>query len=461
MSFLARKIRTMIWTGVRELQESIGNLRSTLTGRKLPIFGLVHRAMRSLRAVMRKSTRLAYLVSQYPRISESFILREVRGLRELGFEIHVASINPPDREPAQLTEAEREEGRSTLYVKRSSWRSLLAAHFRCAVYQPLRYIKALRYVWTLGGGAGRRLMGVFYFAEAGLIAEWMRSRDLAHLHVHFATPASTVGTIVSKLTGFSLSITVHGPDEFYDVSLYHLTEKIETCQFLCVIGKFARSQLMKISPVEHWAKFEVTPLGVNPESFAARPPKQPNGCFEILCVGRLVPAKGQHILVKAVERLSRSGQNVKLRLVGEGPDRKSLEQMVCRLDLSGRVMFEGAVNQEKIQDFYRQADAFVLPSFAEGIPVVLMEAMAIQVPCVTTRITGIPELIRDGIDGLLVTPSDDEELASTIAQLIHQPQLCAKLGEAGRRRVLSCYDLDANVRHLAEVFQRRLEACSL
>jgi glycosyltransferase involved in cell wall biosynthesis len=302
------------------------------------------------------------------------------------------------------------------------------------------------------------MIGLFYFAEAGVIAQWMRLKNLAHLHVHFATPASTVGTIISKLTGISLSITVHGPDEFYDVSRYHLAEKIESCRFLCTIGRFARSQLMKLSPIAQWDKFEVTPLGVYPENFQARPPKERNGCFEILCVGRLVPAKGQHVLIQSIDRLVRDGENVRLRLVGDGPDRKSLEAMVKALGLSERIWFEGAVNQDNIQEFYRMADAFVLPSFAEGIPVVLMEAMAIQVPCVTTRITGIPELIRDGVDGLLVTPSDDEELTTTIKRLISKPVLCRELGEAGRKRVLSCYNLRTNIQHLADVFRRRLEA---
>ncbi|MGA2102169.1 MAG: glycosyltransferase [Candidatus Sulfotelmatobacter sp.] len=408
---------------------------------------------------MAKPIRLAYLVSQYPRISETFILREVLALREMGFEIEVASINPPDRKPQELTAVEHEECGRTFYVKRTSWRKALWAHFRTFTSNLRRYPSALLFALKLGRfDRKRKLLGIFYFAEAGLIAHWMRQNDLSHLHVHFATPASTVGAIISKLTGASLSITVHGPDEFYDVTRYHLTEKIETCMFLCTIGKFARSQLMKLSPVDQWNKFEVTPLGVYPENFLARPPKERNGCFEILCVGRLVPAKGQHILIQAVDRLVKGGQNVRLRLVGDGPDRKSLEAMTDRLGLSKRTSFEGAVNQDRIQEFYRQADAFVLPSFAEGIPVVLMEAMAIQIPCVTTHITGIPELIRDGIDGLLVTASDEVELASTIKRLICEPELCRELGEAGRRRVLSGYDLGKNIRRLAEVFRRRLEA---
>lgn len=414
-------------------------------------------AMFKKRRSEKSQIRMAYLVSQYPRISESFILREVIALRELGFDIEVASINAPDREPKDLTEEEREESGRALYVKKSSICKILAAHSRTAASSPAQYGRALGFAFSLGGWEPKQILkSFFYFVEAVMIADWMRQNTLSHLHAHFATPASTVAMIAAQLGHATLSITVHGPDEFYDVSRYQLAKKIEVCQFLCTIGKFARSQLMKLSPVAQWGKFEVTPLGVSPLNFCARPPHNRNGCFEILCVGRLVPSKGQHVLIQAVDRLVKQGHDVKLRLVGDGPDRPSLQEMIHDLGLADRVSLEGAVNQDRIQKFYQQADVFVLPSFAEGIPVVLMEAMAIEVPCVTTRITGIPELIRDGIDGLLVTPSDDEELAAAITRMIHDPELCRQLGQAGRRRVLSRYDLRTNVGHLADVFRRRL-----
>ena len=403
--------------------------------------------------------RLGYLLSQYPGISETFILREILALRELNFDIRVAAINVPDRDPRALTGTEREEGLHTRYIKRSRWHVLLRALLRCAIRQPRRFANALSLSLQLGAtDRKRRLLGLYYFLEAVLVADWIREESLPHLHVHFATPASTVGLIAAKLSNTPLSITIHGPDEFYDVSRYHLAEKIAGCKFLCVIGKFARSQVMKYSPVEQWTKFEVTPLGVDPNRFAARPQRARGNVFEILCVGRLVPAKGQHVLIQAIARLAKNGEAVCLRLVGDGPDRESLEKQAASLGILDRVQLEGPVNQDRIQEYYNRADVFVLPSFAEGIPIVLMEAMAMEVPCITTRITGIPELIRDGVDGFLVTPSDDEELAVAIARLIREPELGRTLGAAGRRRVLACYDLRVNVRHLAGVLRKRLEA---
>ena len=180
----------------------------------------------------------------------------------------------------------------------------------------------------------------------------------------------------------------------------------------------------------------------------------------MLCVGRLVPAKGQHVLLSAVAQLRKQGRSIVLRFIGDGPDRKSLEAAARRDSLAGAVVFEGPVTQDRIRDFYRTADVFALASFAEGIPVVLMEAMAMEIPCVTTYIAGIPELIRDGVDGLLVMPSDVDALSGAIARLMDDPALRKRIGEAGRCRVMEKYNLGKNTEHLANVFRAQLGAAA-
>jgi len=401
--------------------------------------------------------RLAYLVSQYPAVSHTFILREVRRLRELGFEIHVASINEPDRPVDGLTAEEREEAGATYYVKRAGAGGAARAHIGMLTSSPGRYLRGLGAALALGGTDVKRLAYfLFYFVEAVMLGEWMRGRGLSHLHVHFATPASTVGLIASRMFPITLSITVHGPDEFYDAPGYRLPEKIAGSAFICCIGTYARSQLMKLSPYAQWDKFEVSPLGVDPAVFAPRPFREAASPFEVICVGRLVPAKGQHILVAAIERLVGDGRLVRLRFVGDGPDRAALERDVAGRGLTAHVVFEGAVNQDRIRSLYAAADVFALASFAEGIPVVLMEAMAMEIPCVSTFITGIPELIRPGVDGLLVPPSDDVALAEALAALMDDPALRRRLGAAGRQRVVDKYDLHRNTERLAEIFRRRL-----
>jgi colanic acid/amylovoran biosynthesis glycosyltransferase len=404
------------------------------------------------------SLRLAYLASEYPAISHTFILREVRGLRAMNFAIRTASINASRRQPDDLTAVEREESASTYYIKQAGIAGALRAHARTLARRPMAYWRGLGFAIGLGGGDLRQLLyAILYFTEAVMLGAWMEDQSMPHVHVHFANPAATVGLITSQIFGVGFSMTVHGPDEFHDVKGQRLSEKIEGAAFVICIGSFARSQLMKLAPPSRWNKFAVAPLGVDPEIFRPRPERAAGDPFQLLCVGRLVPAKGQHILLAAVDRLGKNGRRIKLRLVGDGPDRASLEREVECRGLGDRVTFAGNVNQDEIGRYYTEADAFVLASFAEGIPVVLMEAMAMEIPCVATMITGIPELIRDGIEGLLVMPSDDRALAHAIEQLIDDEALRRRLGQAGRRRVLDKYNLPDNLALLARLFRARLQ----
>lgn len=215
---------------------------------------------------------------------------------------------------------------------------------------------------------------------------------------------------------------------------------------------------MKLSAPEDWSKFEVSPLGVDPVWFRPAPRRASSSPIELLCVGRLVPAKGQHILLDAVEQLLERGFDVRLRLVGDGPDGTSLRSRCLSGPLAGHVVFDGPRNQDEVLELLRRANIFVLPSFAEGVPVALMEAMSMEIPCVSTRITGIPELIRDGQDGILVAPSDFNELADALQRLLEAPELRESLGRAGRLRVVEKYNLRPNVERLGVIFRRRLAA---
>lgn len=401
--------------------------------------------------------RLAYLVSRYPAISHTFILREVVRLRELGFDIEVASINAPDRPRERLTAVERDEATHTYYVKPHGALGALAALGTALVARPLGLLRGVALALRLGGADLKKLTyALFYLVEATMIGRWMARARVTHLHVHFATQAATVALLLRRIFPVTFSMTVHGPDEFYDTLGQSLSEKIAGARFICCIGQFARSQLMQLSPHEHWDKLELSPLGVDPAVFAPRPFRAAPDPFEVICVGRLTPAKGQAILLNAIARLRVDGRAVRLRVVGDGPDRPALERLVAERGLSSAVVFEGAVNQDRIRELYAAADAFALASFSEGIPVVLMEAMAMTIPCVTTFITGIPELIRDGHDGLLVAPSDAEGLAAAIARLMDDPALRRRLGEAGRARVEERYHLHHNIERLAAIYRRRL-----
>ena len=395
-----------------------------------------------------------------------FVLREVVLLRALGFRIGTASINPPDRKPDHLTPEEREEADRTYCIKRHGIPGALLAHFKTFPVNPAGYFRGLVLVFTLSRlDLARLFLNFMYFSEALMVGQWMRRNRLSHLHVHLASQAASVGLFVHRVFRCGFSLTVHGPDEFYDANGFYLAQKIAAADFIVCISSYACSQLMYLSPCRHWSKFHVCRLGVDPHLFSPLPrlsstessPSNRVRVFEILCVGRLTPAKGQHLLLDALRQLLDQGRNVRLRLAGNGPDEFSLRAHAERLNLAGRVIFEGAVNQDRIRSVYAQADVFCLPSFAEGLPVVLMEAMSMRIPCVTTAITGIPELIDHGIEGLLVPPSDLDALVQALATLIDNDALRSSIAISGRKRILAQYDLRTNVEALAAIFVERTD----
>jgi colanic acid/amylovoran biosynthesis glycosyltransferase len=397
--------------------------------------------------------RLAYLTSRYPAVSHTFIFREIAALRLLGVTVEASSVNPPDRPTNQLPECEQVEEARVFYIKRTPVHRIVTAHLRTLITRPLALLRGLGLILSHAGTNIKQLgRWVGYLAEAVIVGDWLRRSGCRHLHVHFATEVANVGYLAAKIFGIDLTLTVHGPDEFYDVTRHALAKKIEAASLVCCISYFTRGQLMKLTAPDQWHKFHVVRLGVDIREFTPQPFRPLPETFEVLCVGRLVPAKGQHILLRSMLELSTLGYNVRLRLVGDGPDRESLERYCREHGLEAQVCFEGAVNQDRVRDYFRSADLFVLASFAEGIPVVLMEAMASEVACISTSITGIPELIRNGIDGVLVPSSDEHSLTKAIVTLIDNPDLRRRLGKAGRARVADEFEMNKNVATLRSLF---------
>jgi colanic acid/amylovoran biosynthesis glycosyltransferase len=414
--------------------------------------------VRRVPSQVERRVRLAYLVSEYPAVSHTFILREVRRLRAMNFEVRVASINPGRQALCQMTAEEHGEARATFYIKTVGAAGAVRAHFATIFRRPAAYLRGLSFAVRLAGADLKRLVfALFYFVEAVMLGRWMELQSLSHVHVHFANSAAQVALIASRIFPIQYSLTVHGPDEFYDTRGLRLKEKIAGASFVTCISHFATSQLMMLSPPAQWHKFEIAPLGVDPTIFRPHSFRSAPDPFEVLCVGRLVAAKGQHVLLDATDRLVRKGVRIRLRLIGDGSERASLEQGAARRKLKPYVIFEGSINQDRIREFYCGADAFVLASFAEGVPIVLMEAMAMEIPCVATYVGGVPQLIRDDVDGLLVPPADVRALVSAIERLIADPGLRLRLGAAGRARVLERYNLEPNVIRLAKIFSAQLE----
>ena len=369
----------------------------------------------------------------------------------MDFDIRVVSVSGPDRPFDKLTPDEQEEERATFYIKPGGAGRALVANLRVLFLRPISYVRAFAYAMRLAGwNLKTAARHVLYFAEAAVFADWMRREGLSHVHMHFS---STVGLMARRILPMCTSVTIHGSDEFMNPANFYLQEKTHQFDLLFAISEYGRSQLMRFSDYGQWSKFRVSPLGVDPVVYAPGPFRENPSPFEILCVGRLAPPKGQHILIAALDVLLRQGRAVRLRFAGDGEDRADLEQDAARRGLEEHIVFEGRLTADCVRALYEQADIFALPSFAEGIPVVLMEAMAMELPCVASWITGIPELIRNEVDGLLVPPSNEEALAAALARLMDDPGLRRRLGKSGRRRVVEEFDLGRNTERFAAVLR--------
>jgi glycosyltransferase involved in cell wall biosynthesis len=404
---------------------------------------------------MRTGARLAYLLSQFPAINHTYLLREIKLLRSLGVDLHLASISSPDRPRDQLSLEERHEADQTVYIKALGIRGAVKAHLVGTCTHPAGYLRGLLFSLTAGRGNWRCTIDwFFYFVEAVIVGHWMEKNGLDHVHTHFS---SNVALIAAKIFPITISVSIHGYGELAEDPVgFFLAEKAAAAIFIRTVSKYGRSQLMRLCSYLDWDKIEWSPLGVDPSEFRPRPFRATPSPFELLCVGRLSSEKGQHVLIRAMRRIVEQYGDVRLHMVGNGPDRPDLEHEVKALDLGHHVLFHGWMDQARLRGLYERADAVVLPSFVEGIPVVLMEAMAMEIPCIATQITGIPELIRNGVDGILVTASDHEQLADAILSLIRDSGLRAALGRTARQRILRDYDLRRNMQQLAEMFERRL-----
>jgi colanic acid/amylovoran biosynthesis glycosyltransferase len=402
--------------------------------------------------------RIGYLASHYPAVSHRFLLREVQALRRCGVEVETFSIH---RTPASetLAQSDRDEAQRTHAVVPPRLLGLLSSHVAAFVHAPARYLSTLRFaVQRANPGLRGRLWGLFYFVEAMSIWGVARRKGIHHLHVAFADGASDVALLMTRFGGepWSWSIAVHGPVEFYDVEYNHLAEKLAAARFAVAISDFGRSQMMTFSSEDRWKDMHVVHCGIDSDESAPLRERPTRDEPEILCVGRLVHRKGQSLLIEACAALLARGIAVRVTLVGDGPKRGELEALAGALGVRERVTFTGSVGHDDILPMFRSADVFCLPSFSEGVPVVLMEAMAQSVPVVTTQIMGIPELVQDGHSGLLIAPGRVDHLVEALARLVQDPELRERLGAAGRDKVLADFDVNDSARRLTAVLAQAL-----
>ncbi|MBK9715633.1 MAG: glycosyltransferase [Kouleothrix sp.] len=397
--------------------------------------------------------KVAYIMSRFPKLSETFVLYEMLALQQQGVAVEVfplinerASVVHPEAKP---------------FVERAHYLpivslSILKAQLHFLRAQPGAY---LRLWWEIFrgtlGSANYMLGGLGNIPKAARFAYEMKQLGVTHVHAHFANHPTVAALVVHRLTGIPFSFTVHAHDLYVDQHM--LEQKVRAAAFVVAISEYNKEFIIKHCGEDVRDKIIVVHCGVDLRMFQPRQKAPGSGPFTIVCVGSLEEKKGQTYLVEACRLLKQRGLDFVCHFIGEGQTRAALEAQIQQAGLAGHVRLEGGRPRDEVVRMLGQADVVALPSIItksgkmEGIPVALMEPLACEVPVVSTRISGIPELVQDGETGLLVPPEDPVALADALERLARDPELGRRMGRAGRIKVLREFDLAATTSKLSEL----------
>ena len=400
------------------------------------------------------SLRLAYLLNQHPYTSCTFIRREIHALEEMGFSIRRMSIRPTEHklvEPADL--AERDKTAVMLSGKAAGLKRLLGGGLTTLFSRPVKFFIALKLAVRMGRRSERGVLThVAYLLEACVARKWLADWRIDHVHCHFATNPVAVAMLCRVLGGPSYSFTVHGPQEFDQATTLWYADKVRHAKFVSTITHFAVSQLYRWTDFIDWPKIHIVRCGVN-DTFLTTPQVPVPAAPRLLNIGRLSEQKGQLLLVEAAAILKKQNVAFTLDLVGDGEMRPEIEKRIAHHGLQQHVRLLGWQNETQVRDHLQHSRALVLASFAEGLPVVLMEALALGRPAICTAIAGVPELIETGVSGWLVPAGSVEDLSTTMRQAVEAPvETLHAMGQAGRERVRERHDVRTEARKLAELF---------
>ncbi len=386
---------------------------------------------------------VAYVMTHYPRHAQTFLFNEVTTVASPRIAIIPMALNSPSTDDVSSV-ADQQEFERTVYIKSTAPGAILWAVLRCMAAKPRLFFTTVIVALRIGQRDPKSLLwSLFHFVEAVVVKDQAAKRGCQHLHAQFGGATATVALLASRLgTDLTWSFTVHGYHEFTAEKEIALEAKVAAATFVVGVSDHTRSQLMRISDPKYWSKIRTVRCGVDLVAlpFSVRPTADKT--VHVVTVGRLSPEKGQLVLVDAVGELVNRGFGNVLRLsfVGDGPSRALLEARVAELGLEDVIHFVGPVAPDAVRGWLEQADVFCLPSFAEGIPVSIMEAFAIGVPVVASAVGGIPELVVDGVTGRLVVPGRPDALADAIEALLDGQQR-SEMAVAARRRVEQRHDL--------------------
>lgn len=399
-----------------------------------------------------RAMRVAYLVNQYPKISHSWIWREIQGVEEHGITVERYSIRAVN-EPL-VNEQDANERARTRVILAGGVLGLLVGTIWTLATRPARFVRALSRAVSMGSSSSRGLLyHLVYFAEACVFLRWTEARDIQHVHAHFGTNSATVAALWHVLSDRPFSFTVHGPELLTLSPFRELQHKIEMCRFLVAISHNGRSLLYRDAAPHNWGKMQLVHCGVD-ELFLEEPPPGFPTARRLVCVARLSPEKGHLLLIEAAYVLAEEGRDFEIALVGDGEFRPQIEAHIRRFGLENRIHILGWMGSRAVRDEILNAQAMVLPSFDEGLPVVFMESLALGRPVISTYIAGIPELIETKVNGWLVPAGSLDALADALRAALTTPASTLQhMGRIGRERVLAQHDSRKEAAKLAELFR--------
>ena len=301
-------------------------------------------------------------------------------------------------------------------------------------------------------------MHLAYVAEACVIAFWLKQAGVDFVHAHFGTNSAEVAMLVHVLGGPKWSFTAHGPEEFEKAELIGLAEKIRRCAFVVAISAYARSQLCRFSDSAQWPKIHIVHCGID-RTFSEAHEAPNSTARRFVCIGRLYQKKAQTLLVEAARRLREENLEFEIVLAGDGELRHEIESLITKHGLGPYVRITGWLSGDQVKQEILAARAMVLPSYSEGLPVVIMEAMALRRPIISTYVAAIPELVVPGEHGWLVQPGDIDALVDAMRQCLKaSPSELIRLGTSARERVLAMHDVDVEAEKLFAALETESKA---
>jgi colanic acid/amylovoran biosynthesis glycosyltransferase len=393
---------------------------------------------------------IAYLINQYPMASQTFIRREIAAMEADGSPIRRYAIRGWDT--PLVDDADRIEAEKTRRILDGGSGPLLAALLKAAVRSPRRFGWALAAALRLGRKSERGLaIHLAYLAEACVLCDWTKRDRIDHLHVHFGTNSTAVAMLCRLVGGPPYSFTAHGPEEFDQPLALSLPEKIRHAAFVVCICSFGRSQLWRWADFADWPKVHVVHCGLD-QSYLATVPRPPASATRLINIGRLSEQKGQLVLVEAAARLREQRREFEIVIIGGGPFKQAIEERIRKLNLGAYVKLAGWLSGPQVQEQLLNSRGLVLPSFAEGLPVVIMESLAVGRPVISTYVAGIPELVQPGETGWLVPAGDVGQLAAAMAAMLDTPiEELERMGRKGAQRVAHDHNVAIEARKLREL----------